>query len=211
MNETDKLFKGVVGFLQWLLPKKKELGLHNLKSITKIESAKTPDEIIAGVNMFKQEVGDELFTNLVQEWGATQKQTLKDGGSFNYIKSMNGNRYNVLMDMLHNPRNKEVLVGDSEQVVIAEHVPGEESMYIKTSNPKKDIVVDFFGSEPSSYTIREINGPDTTFYVGGIVPTEIMPPMDFNAKNSDYSTRKHFNNSIERIREKINNYKHKGL
>ena len=162
--------------------------------------------------MFKQEVGDELFTNLVQEWGSTQKQTLKDGGSFNYIERMGGSRYNMLKELLGNSRNKEVLVGDNGEVVIAEHVPGEESMYIETTNPKRDVVVDFFGAEPSSYTIREIDGPDTTFYVGGIVPTEIMPPMSFNAKNSDTSIRKHFNNSIERVAEKINKYKHnKGL
>lgn len=88
MNEQEKALQGMIEFCQWLIPNAKQLGLEKSKSIVMISQAKTPDDIVNGVQNLYQELGEEQFTALTQAFRQSKTKSIpsnRTGGKISYL------------------------------------------------------------------------------------------------------------------------------
>ena len=77
MNEQEKVLRGMIEFCQWLIPNAKQLGLEQSRSVAAISQAKTPQDIMNGVDSLYQELGEEQFTALTQAFQKSKSQNIK--------------------------------------------------------------------------------------------------------------------------------------
>lgn len=88
MNEQEKALQGMIEFCQWLIPNAKQLGLEQSKGVAMISHAKTPDDIVNGMNSLYQELGEEQFIALTQAFQKSKSENItmnKQGGKINYL------------------------------------------------------------------------------------------------------------------------------
>lgn len=77
MNEQEKALQGMIEFCQWLIPNAKQLGLEQSRSVAAISQAKTPQDLINGVNSLYQELGEKKFAALTQAFQQSKSQNIK--------------------------------------------------------------------------------------------------------------------------------------
>ena len=88
MNEQEKALQGMIEFCQWLIPNAKQLGLDKSKGVAMISQAKTPDDIVNGMNSLYQELGEEQFTALTQAFQQSKAKSIPSnrmGGKISYL------------------------------------------------------------------------------------------------------------------------------
>ena len=95
MNEQEKALQGMIEFCQWLIPNAKQLGLEQSSGIAAIIQAKTPQDLMNGVNSLYQELGEKQFTALTQAFQQSKSQNTKmakKGAKIDYLvnKFQNG-------------------------------------------------------------------------------------------------------------------------
>lgn len=92
MNEQEKALQGMIEFCQWLIPNAKQLGLEQSRSVSAISQAKTPQDLMNGVNSLYKELGEEQFTALTQAFQQSKQQAVK--------MAKNGSKIDYLVDKL---------------------------------------------------------------------------------------------------------------
>lgn len=95
MNEQEKALQGMIAFCQWLIPNAKQLGLEQSRGIAAIIQAKTPQDLMNGVNSLYKELGEEQFIALTQAFQQSKSQNIKmakKGAKIDYLvnKFQNG-------------------------------------------------------------------------------------------------------------------------
>lgn len=96
MNEQEKALQGMIEFCQWLIPNAKQLGLEQSKSVAAISQAKTPQDLMNGVNSLYQELGEKKFTALTQAFQQSKSQNIK--------MAKKGTKIDYLVDKLQGGR-----------------------------------------------------------------------------------------------------------
>lgn len=143
MNEQEKVLRGMIEFCQWLIPNAKQLGLEQSRSVAAISQAKTPQDIMNGVDSLYQELGEEQFTALTQAFQKSKSQNIKmakKGDKIEYLVNKFSNGKTI-------PQQRDV---DSRNIELVER------MY-ETSNKPTRVSIERGGM---GYVTRAISDND---------------------------------------------------
>ena len=171
MEEQQQIVKQLVDFSKWLITNVKKLGLENLNSVQTLAQAQTPEDLEGGLNDLAQELGEEKFGTLVNAWKQSKQKSskFKKGGRMNYLV----NKFKGGGDTLVIHTRYPIIKGDPEFITgYPEHVGWRDEykqswphLYQRYNTPT--------GNNWATTHIREVIGPDTTWYT---IPKAVYSP-----------------------------------